>query len=367
MVSMTRRDVQLSSWSVDPERDPTRDPPRPLSLRHDNYEEQFDFTTVLYDVFWSPAGDEIICLGPPLFNLEQDLGLTIVAWPSMARCAYEIRHLFLGCRVIVEPPAGTTGLILKTRGGESLLAPQPNLCELFGGRRVAVTLSRNNELAWIRDWITFTKTYHQCDGVLIYDNNSDRYCIQDIYDHVEPVVNGVRVLILRWPFKYGAPDWRLPLSYGLVDSLYCQPGMLEHARWRFLTHARSVLNTDVDELVITEGHRSIFELVEGSPTGLLLFGGVWVENHPLASGRAARPPRHRDFARVGTTDRIGCEPKWAVVPARVPEAGQWHIHRVLGMSPSECRQDVGLRHFKAINTDWTVDRNRSRERRTAAT
>ena len=130
---------------------------------------------------------------------------------------------------------------------------------------------------------------------------------------------------------------------------------------------RSVLNTDVDELVITEGHRSIFELVEGSPTGLLLFGGVWVENHPLASGRAGRPPRHRDFAGVGTTDRIGCEPKWAVVPARMPEAGQWHIHRVLGMSPSECRQDLGLRHFKAINTDWTVDRNRSRERRTAAT
>ena len=55
------------------------------------------------------------------------------------------------------------------------------------------------------------------------------------------------------------------------------------------------------------------------------------------------------------------------MPARVPHAGQWHIHRVLGMSSSECRQDVGLRHFKAINTDWTVDRNRSRERRTAAT
>ena len=82
------RRLQLSSWSVDPTRDPTRNPPRPWSLRHESYEEQFDFTTVFYDVFWSPAGDEIICLGPPLFNLEQDLGLTIVAWPSMARCAY---------------------------------------------------------------------------------------------------------------------------------------------------------------------------------------------------------------------------------------------------------------------------------------
>ena len=65
--------MQLSSWSVDPERGPIRNPPRPLSLRHENYEDQFDFTTVFYDVFWSPAGDEIICLGPPLLNLEQDL------------------------------------------------------------------------------------------------------------------------------------------------------------------------------------------------------------------------------------------------------------------------------------------------------
>jgi hypothetical protein len=219
MVSMRRRDVQLSSWSVDPKRDPTRNPPRPLSLRHEDYEDQFDFTTVFYDVFWSPAGDEIICLGPPLFNLEQDLDLTIVAWPSMARCAYAIRHLFLGCRVVAKPPAGTTGLILRTRGTETFIAPQPNLCEVFGGRRVAVTLSRNNELAWIRDWITFNRSYHRCDAVLIYDNNSDRYSISDIYDYIQPVANRVRVLILSWPFKYGVPDWRLPLS--MVLSIRC--------------------------------------------------------------------------------------------------------------------------------------------------
>ena len=152
----------------------------------------------------------------------------------------------------------------------------------------------------------------------------------------------MQIVILSWPFKYGVADWRLPLSCGIADSLYCQTGMLEHARRRFLAHSSSVLNTDIDELVITEGGSSIFELVENSTTGLLVLSGVWVENHPIRRRRASSRPRHRDFACVSTGDQVGCETKWAVVPARVPNAAQWHVHRILGMSPSESRQARGV-------------------------
>ena len=364
---MRRRDVYLSPWSLDLDRDPIRIPPRPLSLRHEDYEDQFDFTTVFYDCFWDTAGDAIILIGPPLLNLERDLDLGIIAYPSMVPCDLTLRHVFLGCQVDAKPPVGTTGLIMRTRTSESFIAPQPNLCELFRNRRTAVTLSRNNELTWIRDWAAFNKTYHNCDGVLIYDNNTDAYAINDVYDCLAPISDGMQIVVLSWPFKYGVPDWRLPVSYGLLDSLYCQAGMLEHARRRFLAHSSSVLNTDIDELVLTEGDSSIFELVEGSTTGLIAFGGVWVENHPIVqAGGAGRPARHKDFAWVRTGDRVGCETKWAVVPSRAPPAAQWHVHRILGMAPSDCPQLVEMRHFKAINTNWTVDENRSRERRTAS-
>ena len=364
---MRRREIGLSSWSVDLDRDPIREPPRPLSLRHESYEDEFDFTTVFYDCFWNCTGDAIILIGPPLLNLEKDLDLAIVAYPSMTPCEFTLRYVFLGCQVVATVPGGTTGLIMRTGQSETFIAPQPNLCELFRNRRTAVTLSQNNELLWIRDWAFFNKIYHDCDGLLIYDNNSDKYGVNDIYDCLESVADDMQIVILSWPFKYGVADWRLPVSYGIVDSLYCQSGALEHARHRFLSHSSSVLNTDIDELVLSEGCTSIFELVEGSATGLLVFGGIWVENHPITPpGNAAQPARHRDFAWVQSGDRIGCEPKWAVVPARVPQAAQWHVHRVLGMPPSDCPQDVGLRHFKAINTDWTVDRGRSRERRTHA-
>jgi tetratricopeptide (TPR) repeat protein len=364
---MRRRDVQLSPWFVDLDRDPLRDPPRPLSLRHEDYEDHFDFTAVFYDCFWNSAGDEIVLIGPPLLNLEQDLGLAIIAHPSMAPCELSLSHAFLGCQIVVKPPVGTTGLIMQTDRRESFIAPQPNLCELFRNRRTAVTLSRNNELTWIRDWVAFNKHYHKCTGVLIYDNDTDAYDLNDVYDYLEPIADGMRIVVLSWPFKYGVPDWRLPVSYGMLDSLYCQAGMLEHARHRFLSRSSSVLNTDIDELVLTERGSSVFELVEGSTTGLLAFGGVWVENRPITpEGIARRPSRFRDFAWIGTGDQVGCENKWAVVPARVPAAAQWHVHRILGMPPSDCRELVEMRHFKAINTDWTVDRNRSQERRTSS-
>ncbi|HET9867789.1 MAG TPA: hypothetical protein VFQ06_10895, partial [Nitrospira sp.] len=316
---MRRRDIYLSPWSVDPDRDPIRNPLRPLSLRHEDFEDHFDFTTVFYDCFWNAASDAVILIGPPLLNLERDLGLSVIAYPSMVRCELTLRHVFLGCQVVMKAPAGTTALIMRTATSDSFIAPQPNLCELFRNRRTAVTLSRNNDLTWIRDWATFNKHYHNCDGILIYDNSSDAYGINDIYDCLGPIADGMQIVVVSWPFKYGVADWRLPLSYGMLDSLYCQTGMLEHARHRFLSQASGVLNTDVDELVLTEDGSGIFELVESSTTGLLLFNGVWVENYPTARKRsAAPPPRHRDFAWVRAGDQIGCEPKWAVVPSRVP-------------------------------------------------
>jgi tetratricopeptide (TPR) repeat protein len=365
---MRHRHVYLSSWSSDLDRGPIRNPPRPLSLRHEDYEDDFDFTTIFYDCFWDYTGEAIILIGPPLANLERELDFTIIACPSLVECKIIVRHVFLGLHVIAKAPVGTTGLIIRTGGSETFIAPQPNLCYLYRGHRTIVTLSRNNELIWIHDWIQFNRDYHGCSAVLIYDNNSDAYGIDEIYDYLEPLGETMQILVLAWPYKYGVADWRLPLSYGFGDSLYCQTGMLEHARHRFLTNAASVLNTDIDELVLTEGRPSIFELVENSTTGLLVLDGVWVENHSQGrKGPLGKSPRHRDFACVSTADQVGCETKWAVVPSRVPRAAQWHVHRIFGMPPSESRQVAGLRHFRAINTDWTVDRNRSQDLRTTGT
>ena len=51
--------------------------------------------------------------------------------------------------------------------------------------------------------------------------------------------------------------------------------MLEHARFRCLSSARSVLQGDVDELVLADKGRSVFDLAERSVGGYLRYGGLW--------------------------------------------------------------------------------------------
>jgi hypothetical protein len=144
--------------------------------------------------------------------------------------------------------------------------------------------------------------------------------------------------------------------------------MLEHARRRFLGTARSVLNVDVDELVLTAEGESVFRMVEESRTGHIRMDGLWVEKYPEhASTDKGLPPRHKDFHHVRAGRRNGCEEKWAVVPARTPEAGQWAVHDVLGMPASEHGRRAQLRHFKALNTNWAaVGRAGDATRRTAS-
>ncbi|TNC47404.1 tetratricopeptide repeat protein [Rubellimicrobium rubrum] len=360
-------DVQLTSWSLDVDSPVLRRLPRPAALRHADFEDKFDPLTVFYDCFWLADGRRIALLGPPLLNLDADLDLRIISVPHETVC--EARRIpgFHVDTIYVDVPDGTTALRVCSRVAEVHLVPQPNLCQLFRDRRVITTLSKDNEPLWIRDWATYHQEAHGCDGVLIYDNGSTGYSVREIHEALRSL-NDVKVVVLGWPFRYGLFDGRVPVSYDIWDWHPCQNGMLEHARRRFLDTARSVLNLDVDELVLTENGDSVFSLVEESGTGHIRLDGLWVENFPVREPSAsASPPRHKDFCHVRAGRRNGCEEKWAVVPGRTPEAAQWAVHDILGMSASEHHRRAQLRHFKALNTDWAaVSRAGDRTKRTAS-
>jgi hypothetical protein len=64
---------------------------------------------------------------------------------------------------------------------------------------------------------------------------------------------------MEWPFKYGPQGAN---SWDHWDSDFCQLGAWEHARWRFLQNARSAMNSDIDELVLSKSGQSVFEAAE---------------------------------------------------------------------------------------------------------
>lgn len=357
-------DVTVSSWSLGLHSPVVRLPKRPPVLRHADFDDKYDFHTVFYDCFWSADGKSLKLIGPALMNLEGDLKLRFFAMPGGEELKpVPVSRVFIS-EITLRAPRKLQCLRIESAAGTAYVVPQPNLSSLFAGRRVLMTLSQNNELEWIRDWIIFHQRLHGCDAALVYDNNSTFYDMSELKGCLA-AIPGITGVALNWPYRYGPFDGRLPLTYDLWEGHFCQFGMLEHARYRFLASARSCLNLDIDELVTCPGGKSIFKLTEASPRGHLKFSGKWVEAHRSSGTDRTKKPLHRDFWHRKAERTQGCENKYAVVPSRIPDTAQFAVHDIFGYPDSRLPEGVEIRHFKALNTNWSVDRPGRLKDRTA--
>jgi len=346
--------VTLSAFT-----DVRRTPIRPIVHRGDDFDARFDDDTLFYDVFNS--GRSTIMIGPPLFNLAP-LAESLRVVADGARRPARIVPLDRAVRMHADVSAERARLESGLGAVECVVSPSGE--EVFAGRRVLFTLSKNNKLRWIQDWIRYHRDNHGADAVLIYDNGSTDYDCGALAQAIGEVRGLKASAIVEWPFKYG------PLGGGPRpwDSDFCQSGMLEHARWRFLARARSALNCDIDELVVGPG--SIFAAVESSLLGAVTCRGRWL--YGIVGGGLDTPPqeraRHRNFFVVEKPEmRFGFIPrhpnnshrKWAVAPARCPERAQWRTHRFAGWFARNLLSPFySFRHLYPINTNWWYARDR---------
>jgi hypothetical protein len=340
--------IELSPLELDPLCGLSRSPPRLKEFRQPGYEEEFDRETIFYDLFWSADGSMIVGIGPPLANLEKDIA------PVLTRTfgCFDYRPLDrisqLWFRGNLSPSALPVSLFRQSQ-----LDVQPNHHALFDGKKVALVKSRDNALNWIQDWAAFSASNHGCDAILFYDNGSNGYTTAEIEKTLISVPGITTAVVVAWPYKFGPSGGK----HFIWDSDFCKYGILEHARHRFLARAHSVLQTDIDELVLTEGRTSVFDLVSASATGHIRFDGHWIENATTGLSNPA-DRRHRDFFyRDKLRWNRRTQPKWAVVPRRCPQSAQWCVHWISNMKPDPIASTrAELRHFKAINTNWSYER-----------
>ena len=294
-------EVELSTLELREETPLRRKSLRPADARPPDFDEKFDALTVFYDCFTTADGDWIILVGPPLVNLRP------AVIPSVRRAfqqkwwnRYRIRCLDR-CDLVCLRSSGQVADLGPNLFRQQQIKVQPNYCRTFEGRKVLLTTSRNNELNWIRDWVEFHVRHHQCDSVLLYENGSTKYSSRDVRAAIERV-RGVEVcVVVAWPYKFGPQGW----DDKYWDSDFCQYGVLEHARRRFLSLATLVINGDIDELLITKERVPISDLLLRSRHGYLQYGGRWIEN--VSSGQGDNR-RHADFVfclRDSTRIEIG--------------------------------------------------------------
>lgn len=341
---------------------------RPVEARDSDFDAKFDADSLFYDAFIGIRG-RIVLVGPPFLNLRSDLAAaTIEARPSGRACPFELREMDRHGQIHVVAPDGTDALVITSPLGRVEVLVQPSEVDVFAGRRVIFTQSRNNDLVWIQDWVRYARDIHGADAVLLYDNASTRYTPEDIADALDAVSGIAAIRIVDWPFKYGPQGLDARRFW---DSDFCQHGAWEHARRRFLEAARSVQNADVDELVVSADGDSVFAAAEADPFGIVRYRGRWIVGTGDPAAPLAPQLRHADFdtvqrekleRRFGIFRRnvLACPAKWALVPSRCPDKAQWRVHTV-GHWPAALRTSAtfSYRHFREINDNWKYARTRS--------
>lgn len=344
----------LSTCRVAPGCGVLREPPRPPELRGPAYADQFDWDTLFYDVY--RVGRHVVFQGPPLLNLRAEIEQG--DW-----LASRLKGFFPRAKRIERNRGseywvreGGDAIVLDSPLGHHDIRVQPNLSDRFAGRRVLHTLSRNNDIAWIVDWARFYVTVHGADAVLLYDNASTDYSTDDLRAALGEAFPGLAVAVVDWPFRYG-PQGGMAGAVGGTeapwDSDFCQTGSLQHARFRFLGKARSVLNVDVDELVLSDRGRSVFAAAEKTRGGFVKFAGHWI-SATTPHGAAPGSARHGDFWLRDAEETDTCPPKWCVVPGRTSTARHcWSVHNLFGARRNRhLSGEFAYRHMRGISKGW---------------
>ncbi|MFC4243692.1 hypothetical protein ACFOYW_09930 [Gryllotalpicola reticulitermitis] len=327
-----------------PDNAPRRERPRPVELRDADYDKKFDFDTMFYDVFRS--GDDVIAIGPPLLNLRDpaaqwryDADGATVPLPrfiTMHGNQRAVFRRFAGRELGITAP-GSVPVVAEVGA---------DLAPYFSGTRAVTTVQLDNKLEWISDWVRWHHRSQGTDAVVVYDNGSTHYSLDELLDAIS--LPGVRVAaVIDWPFRYG-PQGSDVLPW---DSAFAQAGAIEHARRRVLRLAAGMLSIDIDEMVHPINGRDVYQLAAESAFGMARFHGTWAYANPAAPPAA---PVHTDCRWVHPLDEP-TERKWCAVPRRIPERAQLIVHSGRGV-PAPPSWSSGFWHMRPISTSWKVDR-----------
>ena len=332
--------VPLNS-AILPETGPRRDHIVDEQYRPDGYDAGYDFRTLWYDAIWD--GRFVVLTCPRLLNLAKlfkNGTLLLDALPAPApQISRHRRHDIVRIKAPLQP----AHISLEIDGITLTSAVARSEGDRFKHKNVHVTINRDNDLIWLKDFARYHIAEHALQAMIVIDNGSTAYSPQEAAEAL--LSTGLDdVLVLPAPFPYG-PFGLKPFSR---RAKFLQTAMLNAVRMRYLSRARAVLNCDIDELVWCKSG-SVFDLARKSPLGAISFPGIWrfpVEGHDGVA-------RHRDH--LGIIEEVGiCPPKSCIVPSGPLGQMQWDVHGFEHplLTKLARTKRAGYWHFRTISTNW---------------
>ena len=301
----------------------------PLHHRPKGYEKDFDANTLWYDAIQTNHHClQLIC--PKLNNLTSAIRSARWTIDEMSIHLKRIRF----CRfhdtieLVSTHPWKAQKLTVQIgswSGHSNITKPEPNI---FRKRNTVFIMNKNNDLNWIADFIHFHIYHHKLEAIVLIDNGSTVYNLQDLQDMISKTDLKV-ALIISTPLKFGPRIKQLEKPYLIFEQKifhveqYLQTALLNIAHLRYLSKARAVLQCDIDELTYTP-KTTIFNLAVKNPLGIASMAAVWRYSNP----NKQNPTHHAShcFKHVATLDL--CHAKYCIVPSglinRFPLF--WNLH-----------------------------------------
>ncbi len=314
---------------------------------HDaDYDARYDWKTLFYDCFVDTDTQCVTLIGPPLLNFAPLLEEADFTVDGKAVEITKVEDLSRCTLVRLSAVSGTLLTVSHRLFGANFSIGK-SFVEELAGMNAVYTISRNNRLEWITDWLQFYVREHGLEAVVLSDNGSTDYTPQDLSEAIASVPQLKRAFILHARYPFG-PTAENNAAY---KSLFLQRSLAEMIRIRFLAKARAVLNADIDEFFDAPDGLSVFDAAVASEQGYLRADATWVYIPELGKDL----PRHADHTHVSANGRPKANRKWCIVPTGPMRGKQWLTHfidsRKDPVDPRFC-----MWHFRQISTSWKTDR-----------
>lgn len=323
-----------------------REPPRKEEDQQENYKELFDYNTLFSDIFFTDKSIELV--GPPLLNL-QDVLLKENIYVDGVDVTDKliIQSIHRKCRIILPNHQSAKEISIQFGNETFNKKIQPYEGEFFKDANVLVTQQKDNPLEWIGYWIAHHIKHHKIDSVVIYDNNSSIYSLNDLKNLLSSIKGLKKACVINWDIPYGVTGG----DKAIWDSDFGQYQSWEHAFKRLVNKANSVIIGDVDELIIHKNGIAIPDLLAQINEPVVAYKRRQIIE--VASTAFAHLPRMHNHTHLYEKERILYAPKYAFNPKKISPDAHLLVHKVEG-DKTYISEDILGRHFGCLRIHWRV-------------
>lgn len=309
--------------------------PRKVTMRNSNYEREFDYQTFAYDVFQSDH--KVIFSGPPIDGYEDILnnGIFFINGHLISNDRINLEKLDRTCRLWIDFDVELVEFTLFYKGFRFTAEKKANPFNLKN-KKVLLTHSKNTNFKWMKGWLNFYKLMHKIDTVVIYDNDSDKYSVQDLKNEINGI--DLDIIIVPWKFKPG------PLN-SPWDSDFSSYGFLEHAKENFLKNVAGVIHVNVNDFLVSKSGENIFDTLKD--VAYIKFTGEQVE--PIPFKLELENIFSNNFYR--SKKSLNNPRKWCINPKLASHVIQWRVNDIANIKDVNFSNNYYYYTYSSVNDD----------------